>query len=44
MLLGVKTPLKEGQTVPVTLDFKSAGKVEVPFAVEPIGGAGEHVH
>jgi periplasmic copper chaperone A len=44
MLLGVKAPLKEGQTVPVTLDFKSAGKVEVPFAVKPIRGAGEHVH
>jgi hypothetical protein len=44
MLLGVKAPLKEGQTVLVTLDFKAAGKVEVPFAVKPIGGAGEHVH
>ena len=38
MILGIKAPLKEGQTVPVTLDFKSAGKVEVPFAVKPIGG------
>jgi periplasmic copper chaperone A len=44
MLLGVKAPLKEGQTIPVTLDFKSAGKIEVPFAVKPIGGASEHVH
>jgi periplasmic copper chaperone A len=44
MILGVKAPLKEGQTVPVTLDFKSAGKIEVPFAVKPLGGAGEHMH
>jgi periplasmic copper chaperone A len=44
MILGVKAPLKEGQTVAVTLDFKSAGKVEVPFVVKPLGGAGEYVH
>ena len=44
MILGIKAPLKEGQTVPVTLDFKSAGQIEVPFAVKPIGGIGEHVH
>ena len=44
MLFGVKAPLKEGQTVPVTLDFKSAGKIEVPFAVKPIGSVDSHVH
>jgi periplasmic copper chaperone A len=44
MILGIKAPLKEGETVPVTFDFKSAGRIEVPFAVKPIGGAGEHVH
>jgi|JRHI01.1.fsa_nt_gi hypothetical protein len=44
MILGVKTPLKEGQTIPVTLNFKSAGKIEVPFAVKPMAASGEHVH
>jgi periplasmic copper chaperone A len=44
MILGIKAPLKEGQTVPVTLDFKSAGKIEVPFAVKPMAASGEHVH
>ena len=42
MILGVKAPLKEGEIVPVTLDFKSAGKVEVPFAIKPLGAATEH--
>jgi copper(I)-binding protein len=44
MILGIKTPLKEGQTIPVTLNFKSAGKIEVPFAVKPMAASGEHVH
>ena len=42
MILGVKAPLKEGQIIPVTLNFKSAGKVEVPFAIKPLGAATEH--
>jgi periplasmic copper chaperone A len=44
MILGVHAPLKEGQTIPVKLNFKSAGTVEVPFAIKTLAGAGEHEH
>lgn len=44
MILGVKEPLKDGQTVPVKLTFKTAGTVEVPFAIKTLAGAGDHVH
>jgi len=44
MIFGVKEPLKEGQTIPVTLTFKSAGTVEVPFVIKTLGSAGEHDH
>ena len=44
MILGVKQPLKEGQTIPVTLAFKTAGAVEVPFAIKTLGGGGPHEH
>ncbi|MDP1738576.1 MAG: copper chaperone PCu(A)C [Caulobacter sp.] len=33
MLMGLKQPLKAGETFPVTLTFKKAGKVEVVFTV-----------
>lgn len=39
MLMGLKTPLKRGDLVPVTLLFRHAGKVKVQFAVEGIGAA-----
>ena len=42
MILGVKKPLKDGDTIPVNLNFKTAGLVEVPFAIKPLGAAGEH--
>jgi len=29
MLVGLKQPLKEGQTFPLTLTFRKAGKVDV---------------
>jgi uncharacterized protein YcnI len=44
MILGVKEPLKEGQTVPLKLTFKSAGTIEVPFAVKALGSAAGHDH
>ena len=44
MILGVKEPLKEGQTIPVKLNFKTAGTVEVTFAIKTLAGAGEHEH
>jgi uncharacterized protein YcnI/copper(I)-binding protein len=44
MILGVKEPLKEGQTVPLKLTFKSAGTIEVAFAVKNLGSAAGHDH
>ena len=43
MLIGLKGPLKEGQTVPLTLSFDHAGKREVTAAVAKVGAmhAGE---
>lgn len=37
MLIGLKKPLKAGETVPVTLTFQKAGKVQVGLVVR--GGA-----
>jgi hypothetical protein len=37
MLIGVKEPLREGQMLPLTLDFETAGKVQVNI---PIGKPG----
>ena len=34
MLLGLKTPLKAGDKLPLTLTFKKAGKVETSISVE----------
>lgn len=48
MLVGLTAPLKEGDTVPVTLTFESAGSVTVDFIVAPIGADapadGHHAH
>ena len=37
MLVGLKQPLKEGQTVPLTLDFEKAGKVSIAASVAKVG-------
>lgn len=37
MLVGVKEPLREGETLPLTLDFEKAGKIQVNI---PIGKPG----
>jgi hypothetical protein len=37
MLVGLKQPLKEGQTFPLTLNFAKAGKIEVTVPVAKIG-------
>ena len=37
MLIGLKAPLKEGQTVPLTLTFEHAGKQEVTASVAKVG-------
>ena len=36
MLIGLKRPLKRGETVPVALSFAKAGTVMVQFTVQPI--------
>jgi len=43
MLTGLKGPLKEGQTVPLTLTFEHAGKQDVTASVAKVGAmhAGE---
>lgn len=48
MFMGLRSPLLEGQSVKVTLEFEKAGKVELDFQVGGIGGrsapGGEHHH
>jgi copper(I)-binding protein len=39
MLINIARPLKEGDMVPVTLEFAKAGKVEVQFMVGPANAA-----
>lgn len=44
MFTGLKRPFKEGEKVPVTLQFAKAGKVEVTFAVHGIGAMNTDGH
>jgi len=45
MFLGLKAPFKKGEHVKATLDFKTAGKVDVIFDVRGIGaGAPQGMH
>jgi copper(I)-binding protein len=48
MLIGLKAPLKEGDSFPMTLQFERAGTVEVKVIVDrpkPGGAAPEgHMH
>jgi hypothetical protein len=46
MLIGVKAPLKEGDTLKAKLAFKNAGAVDVEFPVKASGGAMpmDHMH
>lgn len=45
MFMGLKRPLKSGETVPATLVFEKAGRVAVTFGVESARpGAEEHKH
>ena len=39
MMIDLKQPFKQGETVPVTLQFEKAGKVAVSLNVQGIGGA-----
>jgi len=40
MLLDLKSPLKQGDQVPVTLEFEKAGKVKLTFDVQGVGAQG----
>jgi periplasmic copper chaperone A len=40
MLLDLKGPLKQGEKLPITLEFEKAGKVSVTFDVRGIGAMG----
>lgn len=47
MFVGISTPLEQGKRVKGTLEFEKAGKIEVEYAVEAIGGTpkgGGHSH
>ena len=43
MLMQLKQPLDQGETVPVTLTFEKAGPVEIELAVQPVGAQGPAV-
>ena len=40
MLFDLKSPLKQGDKVPVTLEFEKAGKVKLSFDVRGVGAQG----
>jgi copper(I)-binding protein len=40
MLMDLKSPLKQGDKLPVTLEFEKAGKVKLSFDVQGIGAQG----
>jgi copper(I)-binding protein len=44
MLVDIKRPLKEGETVPVTLKFERAGEVKVDFHVGRLTAPAQHGH
>lgn len=44
MLIGLAVPLKQGETVPVTLRFEHAGEVTVQLHVESAGARGPMTH
>ncbi len=40
MFMGLTSPLKQGETLPVTLTFAKAGKIDVSFPILAIGAKG----
>jgi periplasmic copper chaperone A len=45
MLIGLKSPLKEGDKFPLTIEFESAGSIEISVVVQkPKAAAAEHKH
>ncbi|WP_322994259.1 copper chaperone PCu(A)C [Castellaniella sp.] len=44
MFMGLKEPLKEGETVSGTLEFKNAGKADVSYTVRSLAAGGSRKH
>jgi len=44
MFMQVTEPFKEGQSLPVTLEFEKAGKVELTLPVKSATGGDGHQH
>lgn len=44
MLMDLKQPLREGERVPLTLEFRKAGKVDVELVVERVGASAPTAH
>lgn len=44
MLMGLTHPLKQGDTLPLTLTFEKAGKVEIIANVQAMGAGGPAAH
>lgn len=42
MLFDLKSPLKEGDVLKLTLTFEKAGSIEVEGTIEPVGAKGPH--
>lgn len=42
MMIGLKQQLKEGQTLPLTLEFEQAGKIELQVPIAKAGAMGDH--
>jgi hypothetical protein len=40
MLTNLKQALKQGEHIPLTLDFEKAGRIEVEVIVLPLGASG----
>jgi copper(I)-binding protein len=43
MLIGLKKPLKAGETIPLTLDFEKAGKVSITVPIRAMGAGHDNV-
>ena len=42
MMVGLKQPLKQGETFPLTLHFEHAGEIEISVPVSKVGAMGQH--
>ncbi len=41
MIIGLKQPLKKGQTFPLTLEFENAGKIDLQVPIAKAGAMGD---